>query len=180
MANYTIEKAKIPVIIREIVKGDAEEYCNARKNNSKKVMLERLSKGHIGMCAIYEGKIICYVWQATDEIWLDAHKINLMLPQNYRFGYDGYTHPDYRRLGVYHELRTSSYSKYIERGYPMAVSLIQPDNDASIRAELKTGGKMLGVLHTTYFLWYLSHSIESDNEENIKRIESLFSSVRFK
>ena len=106
--KYTIEKAKIPLIIRQIVEEDAEEYCIARRVNSKEEMLERLSKRHIGMCAIHEGKIVCYVWQAIDQIWIEAHKINLKLPPKHRYGYDGYTHPDYRRLGIYHELRTSS------------------------------------------------------------------------
>ena len=41
------------------------------------------------------------------------------------------------------------------------------------RAE-KTGTMRLGVIHTTYFLGSVSHSIESDNEENGKRIKDFF------
>jgi ribosomal protein S18 acetylase RimI-like enzyme len=97
-------------------------------------MLDRLSKGHIGLCAIYEGKIVGFTWRSIDEIWIDEHKINLKLPPKHRYGYDGYTHPKYRRYGIFHELLTSSYPYFNEMGYPFLLSMISHDNEASLKA----------------------------------------------
>ena len=134
-------------------------------------MLDRLSKGHIRLCAIYEWKIVSFTWRSIDELWIDEHKINLKLPPKYRYGYDGYTHPKYRRYGIFHELLTSSYSYFNEMGYPFLLNMISHDNEASLKALEKTGGIKLGTIHTTCFLWSVPHSIDSDNEENRKRLK---------
>ena len=60
------------------------------------------------------------------------------------------------------------------KGFPISISLINSENEASLKATEKTSGRRLGITHTTYFLGYISRSLESDNEENLKQNKTLF------
>ena len=67
-------------------------------------------------------------------------------------------------MGVYNELRTRSHPIFIEKGYPCAIAIIDVENNSSLNAQFKVGGRILGIISTKKILGISSHNIVSKNQ----------------
>ena len=169
-----IVKAKISVLIRLLTLDDSDSYCKAREINTKSEFEKRLSMGHFGICATYDEKIISYIWRSIKEFEDTELKLKITLPENYSYAYDAYTNPEYRRYGVYREMRTSTQKLLVEKGYYYAISIIRTSNEASIKAVEKLQGFKIGTLDSTIVLGKPFHKLDAVNKSDKNLLNSIF------
>ena len=104
---------------------------------------DALARGDI--CAgVFDGdRLIAYIWRSfsaaphRDGLWATFER-------PYRYGYKGFTHPDYRGQRLQDPVSHLTNALCIERGYPLAISLIESHNYASIVGSARRGNTEVG------------------------------------
>ena len=96
---------------------------------------ERFRRGNLCFVAVGpRGEVGHTRWVTAAPAHVPELRRNLLPAPGDAYFYDGYTHPDARRLGLDGVIRCAIFRALRERGYRRAVSYVRADNPAGLRA----------------------------------------------
>jgi len=110
---------------------------------SKSFIRESLERGSYCMAVFQDDKIISYAWRSFSTtphvggIWVE-------IGPNYRYGYKGFTHPDFRQQGLQHFTSLASDADAIRRGCTLGIGFIETHNYPSLISNAKRNNKRVG------------------------------------
>ena len=93
-----------------------------------------LRRGDMCVAAFAGDRMIAYVWRAF-SIARWAPNVWVRFEKPYRYGFKGFTHPDFRGRRVSTALSFFSDRACAERGYSQAIALVEVHNLSSFAAE---------------------------------------------
>jgi GNAT superfamily N-acetyltransferase len=141
ISNFT---AKIPITIDLLKSNEVDElaaFCSRVRNPSLTASetRNRLTAGHLCSVARHHGQIIHFSWAAIDSFHIGELGLRIRLAPGQVCGYDMYTAPEFRNLGVA-RARMAWTLKYLQKaGYRRLIAWALPENEPSRRAGRNVG-----------------------------------------
>jgi GNAT superfamily N-acetyltransferase len=122
--------------ISQLTAADLDEYTTFRRPSNPDSGMRRMHDGHVCFVARHEGKIICTTWGAGSNAksWYLSTEIPLTPDEAY--AYDLFTAPEWRRKGIGTAVLNALHNYYRVRGKRRVLSMIVPENHASISGRL--------------------------------------------
>jgi len=110
---------------------------------TKTFIRDSLKRGAYCMAAFDGDTIVSYTWRAfstaphVEGLWVEFDR-------RYRYGYKGFTHPDYRQQGLQNAISLLSDAECIRRGRTHGIGFIETHNYPSLISNHKRGNKRVG------------------------------------
>jgi hypothetical protein len=102
-----------------------------------------LARGDICAAAFDGDRMVSYVWRSFssakygDDLWVEIRK-------PYRYGYKGYTVPEYRGRHLQNSVALFTDDLCVARGHTHALSLIETHNFSSVQSESRRHSILVG------------------------------------
>lgn len=102
-----------------------------------------LARGDICAAAFDGERMVSYVWRSFssakygDDLWVEIRK-------PYRYGYKGYTMPEYRGRHLQNSVALFTDDLCVARGHTHSLSLIETHNYPSVQSELRRHSVLVG------------------------------------
>ena len=134
---------------KDIEKMDKEHYDYDKK--AKKYSLNRLEKGDRCILALYNNKIIGYMWTMKDAMELTQAKY-ISLSKDRAHLYKGYVLNEFRGRRVHQAMYNYSVEMLKKEGKRFIISVVDTDNTSSLKTKTGSEFKIVGYLvHVRFF-----------------------------
>lgn len=115
---------------------------------------ERLSLGHICMCARHEGRLAAFVWLAPQRVFSPEMRCIIEVPSTGVFDYNGFVDPACRSMNVAVTVLDESCRMLAERGYKNVYSYFRISNHGARKVNSRNGFVPCGRILYGYLLGY--------------------------
>jgi len=104
---------------------------------------EALQRGEF-CTAVFDGdKIIAYAWRATGTT-PHVEGVAVVFEKPYRYGFDSFTHPEYRQQKLQNAIAYVTDPAFIKEGYTHAISFVETHNYPSLISSLSRSNIVVG------------------------------------
>lgn len=136
----------LPVTFAVLTEGDAGAYAAFRPETPAAEVLARLRRGHYCFVTWYEGRIVNAWWAGVGHVSIDYLQWPFTLPADVAFGYESYTLPAFRHLGLATSNRTFAMRYLRDLGFRRLLSILVPENRAAFGPPSRLGYSVVGTL----------------------------------
>ena len=142
------KNTKLKLSFRLATKKDIKEMDNEKYGysiNSKKYFINRLEKGDRCILALYDKKIIGYLWAMKDFMEITQHK-HIALSKDKVYLFNAFVLKEFRGqriITVMHEYICDILKK---EGKRIVVLVIDADNKSSLKTRYRCGDKRIGII----------------------------------
>jgi GNAT superfamily N-acetyltransferase len=136
---------KLPLEIRPFEQTDLEFVRQIDRPSEARACARRLERGHTGLLALHQGRMIGYAWACT-EVSPSLERVQLTLAPGDVLCVDACTAPAFRGKGVQTALALARCRLFGDLGYQRALAYIEQRNAPSLAAWRKLGGQEIGEI----------------------------------
>ncbi|MGD0977598.1 MAG: GNAT family N-acetyltransferase [Candidatus Bathyarchaeia archaeon] len=136
---------------------------------------ERLKAGHLCFIAEKNGKIINYTWVAFHEAYIDEIERKIIVSPCSAYGYDEYTDPEYRGMGVFPMVLGSTSDYLFQNGIKEIYELVSSNNFPSLRSHQKMGSRKMGEITLVRLFNSRRYRCKGETPEDLYKLKEMFS-----
>ena len=136
---------KLPLEIRPFEQADLEFVRQIDRPSEARACARRLERGHTGLLALHQGRMIGYAWACTEVNPL-LERVQLTLAAGDVLCVDAFTAPAFRGKGVQTALALARFRLFGDLGYRRAIAYIEQRNTPSLAVWRKVGGQEIGEI----------------------------------
>ena len=135
--DYKLVESKDTYIIKQIE--EMEEWLTGK-------MESYLGNNKLCLAALKNNEVAGFYLISFSDIYLPSLCLEVLLKDDEAFGEQITVHKKYRRKKIATEMRSVAYMELKKRGIKATYAAISPDNIASLKANKRGGGKIIGQL----------------------------------
>lgn len=157
--------------IRMLNKNDASAYCRFRPDQDADIVKARLRKGHQCFSIWQDNRIVHASWAAIDRVYTPYLRRQIILaPEADVFGYDSFTLPSHRQLGLSHVRTIRFLQHYRQAGFRRAMYIVAVENKTSLRHSTSTGFRPQGIYSCLRFGPWQCVWSRSDSDQPLPKL----------
>jgi len=136
---------------------------------------ERFKAGHLCFIAEKNGKIMNYTWVALHDAYIDEIERKIKLSPCSAYGYDEYTDPEYRGMGILPVVLMSTSNYLFQSGTKEIYELVSSNNFPSLRSHQKVGSRKMGEITLSRLFNQRRYSCKGETPEDSYKLKEMFS-----
>jgi len=137
--------------VREGTPDDVAGMCQLE--NKREIFTTRFKEGEYCVVAVHDTRIIGYEWFSDKAIHMeDRFRYRLEIPEDTLYAYDGFVKREYRLRGIWVLFQKYMLEQLRTLGRQKILTMVDFDNDNSLRTHLRFGYVKTRDVHHVRFL----------------------------